>query len=120
MSLIVASSAQGEFNYGDEGSNIGSGIQKPYSFRNHLSNTITIPPNSEVAVTSAQIYRADIVTITPQTRAFAYHGLRDNEKALVDGSTDIIPIKFKPGAYSKRQAMYEIRRGVFRGIRTAP
>ena len=110
MSLIIASSAQGEFNYGEEGANIGSGIQKPYSFRNHLSNTITIPPNSEVAVTSAQIYRSEVVTILPTTRAFIFHGERDNDKSLIDMSSDIIPIKFKAGTYSKRQAIYEMRR----------
>lgn len=112
MSLIVASSAQGEFNYGEEGANIGSGIQRPFSFRNHLSNTITIPPNSEVAVTSAQIYRSDIVTITPQTRAYAFHGLRDNDKGLASGGSDPIPIRFTPGTYSTRQAQIEIGRAM--------
>jgi hypothetical protein len=46
MSLIILSSAQ-----------VGVGVQSPAQFHNALSNTITIPPNSEVGVVSVKIFR---------------------------------------------------------------
>jgi hypothetical protein len=46
MSLIILSSSQ-----------TGVGVQSPEKFSNALSNTITIPPNSEVGVVSCKIFR---------------------------------------------------------------
>jgi hypothetical protein len=46
MSLIILSSTQ-----------TGVGVQSPEKFSNALSNTITIPPNSEVAVVNCKIFR---------------------------------------------------------------
>jgi hypothetical protein len=46
MSLIILSSTQ-----------TGVGVQSPEKFSNSLSNTITIPANSEIAVVNCKIYR---------------------------------------------------------------
>lgn len=49
MSLIILSSTQ-----------TGVGVQSPEKFSNALSNTITIPPYSEIAVVNCKIYRAPL------------------------------------------------------------
>tara|TARA_R110002167_G_scaffold359075_3_gene575472 strand:- start:4109 stop:6163 length:2055 start_codon:yes stop_codon:yes gene_type:complete len=51
MSLLICASQQQRYNYKE------SGITRPYSFKNYLGNTMTIPPNSEVAVQSVKIDR---------------------------------------------------------------
>ena len=55
MSLIILSSAQ-----------TGVGVQTPASFSNALSNTITIPPNSEVGVVSCKFFRDPDLAALPK------------------------------------------------------
>jgi hypothetical protein len=54
MSLIILSSAQ-----------TGVGVQSPAKFSNALSNTITIPPNSEVGVVSCKFFRDPAIVALP-------------------------------------------------------
>ena len=51
MSLIIASNQPNENDTGGR----DSSIFKPYSFRNDMSNTITLPKNSQIALQSAKI-----------------------------------------------------------------
>ena len=75
MSLIVTSNTQSEFVKDVDGVdvNTGAAIQDPWSFQNHLSNTITIPPNSEVAVISASINRAPVWEVDSETYRWAMY-----------------------------------------------
>ena len=118
MSLLIASSAQGEFNFGQDDDNIGSAIQRPYSFINHLSNTITIPANSEVAVTSVQMYKGQVYNITPAMKFYTYHGWNAGQEVgadpsgikLDDTNNEIVPVHIIPGKYSQRQMQNELKR----------
>ena len=113
MSLIIASSAQGEFNFGSESSNVGSAIQKPYSFINHLSNTITVAADSEVAVTSVQMYKGSSYNITPAMKFYTYHGYDElSGVKLQDTNNSIVPVNVRPGKYSQRQMQNELQRAL--------
>ena len=66
MSLVVLSNQQSESEfYGQEDS-----IFKPYSFRNALSSTMTIPANSQVALQSAKINLDGSVMIGGDSKVF--------------------------------------------------
>ena len=51
MSLVICSNQKDEVNLYDR----SSLDQAPYRFRNHLTNPVQLPPNSEVAVQSVKI-----------------------------------------------------------------
>lgn len=66
MSLVVLSNQQSESEfYGQDDS-----IFKPYSFRNALSSTMTIPANSQVALQSAKINLDGSVMIGGDSKVF--------------------------------------------------
>tara|TARA_R110000822_G_scaffold48666_3_gene127917 strand:+ start:1402 stop:3588 length:2187 start_codon:yes stop_codon:yes gene_type:complete len=51
MSLIIVSNTRNENDIGG----VDDSIHKPYSFRNDMSSTITIPKNSQIALQSAKV-----------------------------------------------------------------
>ena len=66
MSLVVLSNETGQ-----EASRKYSDWQKPYSFTNHMTNTMTIEPNSEVACVSVKCNKDALVT--PETTFLVDH-----------------------------------------------
>jgi len=103
MSLVILSNAQGEYTTSD---NV-LGIQNPNSFHNAMSNTITLPPHSEVGVVSAKIHRSPEVVIQDDSVFMCYFGeMLDQSVAerLKFTSTNIpIPVKMPRGTYTREQ-----------------
>lgn len=46
--------------------------QAPFSFTNHMSQTIELPPNSEVAVQSVKINKDGLIKVSPADRWYMY------------------------------------------------
>ena len=75
MSLIITSNTQSEFVKDIDGVDLNTGapIQDPWSYQNHLSNTITVPPNSEIAVISTSINRSAVWEVDPESYQWAMY-----------------------------------------------
>lgn len=69
MSLLITSNTA-ENDYATE----VAGINRPYSYTNHLSDTTKIPANSKVAVESLKINKAGNMTINRGTQFGIYFG----------------------------------------------
>ena len=72
MSLVVCSNNKNETNLYDR----NSLDQAPYRFRNHLTNPVILPPNSEVAVQSVKINKDSLIQTNPSDIWFQYYGER--------------------------------------------
>jgi len=86
MSLVVCSNNKDETNLYDR----NSLDQAPYRFRNHLTNPLILPPNSEVAVQSVKINKDSLIQTSPSDIWFQYFGERLDTTAdpnKVDRST---------------------------------
>ncbi len=86
MSLVVCSNNKDETNLYDR----NSLDQAPYRFRNHLTNPVILPPNSEVAVQSVKINKDSLIQTSPSDIWFQYFGERLDTSAdpnKVDRST---------------------------------
>ena len=86
MSLVVCSNNKDETNLYDR----NSLDQAPYRFRNHLTNPVVLPPNSEVAVQSVKINKDSLIHTSPSDIWFQYFGERLDTSAdpnKVDRST---------------------------------
>ena len=86
MSLVVCSNNKDETNLYDR----NSLDQAPYRFRNHLTNPLILPPNSEVAVQSVKINKDSLIQTSPSDIWFQYFGERLDTSAdpnKVDRST---------------------------------
>jgi len=86
MSLVVCSNNKDETNLYDR----NSLDQAPYRFRNHLTNPVVLPPNSEVAVQSVKINKDSLIQTAPSDLWFQYFGERLDTSAdpnKVDRST---------------------------------
>ena len=66
MSLVICSNLESDSNISAR----NSSIYKPFSFRNALSSTMTIPKNSQVALQSCKINLDGTVTIGEDNRVF--------------------------------------------------
>jgi hypothetical protein len=80
MSLIITSSAQQ-----DETNQIG--IAVPYQYRNNIKNTLSIPPNSEVAVESVKIQRVPMLDYGNNITTTFWFGERLATNASYDDQT---------------------------------
>ena len=80
MSLIITSSAQQ-----DETNQIG--IAVPYQYRNNIKNTLSIPPNSEVAVESVKIQRVPMLDYGNNITSTFWFGERLATNASYDDQT---------------------------------
>ncbi len=86
MSLVVCSNNKDETDLYDR----NSLDQAPYRFRNHLTNPVVLPPNSEVAVQSVKINKDSLIQTSPSDIWFQYFGQRidtTTEPVSVDRST---------------------------------
>jgi hypothetical protein len=72
MSLVICSNNKDEVNLYDR----NSLDQAPYRFRNHLTNPVVLPPNSEVAVQSVKINKDDLIQTSPTDIWFQFFGER--------------------------------------------
>ena len=70
MSLVICSNQKDEVNLYDR----SSLDQAPYRFRNHLTNPVQLPPNSEVAVQSVKINKDGLIRVNPSDMWFQYFG----------------------------------------------
>ena len=68
MSLVICSNQVDPNNNGD------SQFQSAFSFHNHLTDTMTLPPNSEVAVQSVKINKKGTMSLPTSTRFGQYFG----------------------------------------------
>lgn len=66
MSLVICSNLESDANITSR----ESSIYKPYSFRNALSSTMTIPKNAQVALQSCKINLDGTITIGEDSRIF--------------------------------------------------
>ena len=124
MSLIITSNTQQEFSErrNDIIINPGAPIQDPYSYHNALSNTITIPANSEVAVISTSINRGTLTNIgLGEVRWHLFFGqaLTQNSVATYSMSqitSDTIPVSLNIGTYSPAEILPALNTAIARSI----
>ena len=119
MSLIVLSNTQEHYDTEVDGvlTNPRTGIQRPYSFHNHLSNTITIPPNSEIAVLDLKIKRNIIFDIKKDVLFYWYFGeLLSASKSFADTTNLDTPIRISPGQYTWSQFRNKLGEAITDGI----
>ncbi len=69
MSFVVTSNTPQITN----GNNLSVGINRPFSYQNHLSSTMKIPANSEIAVQSVKINREGNISLNRQNNQFYYY-----------------------------------------------
>ena len=124
MSLIVTSNTQQEFaeRRNDVRINPGAPIQDAYSFHNALSNTITIPANSEVAVISTSINRGTLINVgRGEIRWHLFFGqaLTQNSVATYSMSeitSDTLPCVIPPGTYSPGEILPTLNTAINKAI----
>lgn len=80
MSLVICSNQKDDVNLYDR----TSLDQAPYRFRNHLTNPVQLPPNTEVAVQSVKINRDGLIRVDPTDIWFQYFG-----EATDDGTVSV-------------------------------
>ncbi len=101
MSLVILSNNQQEYLISDG----VDGIQNPNSFHNAMSNTITLPPHTEVGVVSAKIHRSPEVVIQRNSVFMIYFGKMLDQtlgEILIEESTNIpIPVVMPAGTYTR-------------------
>ncbi len=96
MSLVICSNNKEEVNLYDR----TSLDQAPYRFRNHLTNPIFLPKNSEVAVQSVKLNKDSLIPISPSDIFFQYFGERTdtaNEPSSIERTTSF-PIMCSPAS----------------------
>jgi len=119
MSLIILSSAQEEYSSYFEGlrTNIPTGLQRPYHFRNHLSNSIRIPPHSEVAVHSVKIDRLSTFQLRDTLQFFMYWGeALTTTKSLSETSGNPVPVSIRSGLFTRSQMKTELQLAINRSL----
>jgi len=93
--------------------------QAPFSFTNHMTQTIEIPPNSEVAVQSVKLNKDGLIRVSPSDRWYMYlnRNVRtDTEITSVLGSTGM-PIVCAPNVTSEDYVnIDEFRRLIEEGL----
>tara|TARA_R110000824_G_scaffold280101_2_gene468181 strand:+ start:467 stop:2548 length:2082 start_codon:yes stop_codon:yes gene_type:complete len=109
MSLIITSSQQDKYNGGQ------LGVERPYAYQNYLSNTMKIPPNSEVAVQSVKINRSENWVIDDDLVIgyLAYgpaYTAKDN--ILTKTNLQLVPILVDGGTYSNAGFGEEIKKAL--------
>ena len=107
MSLCVLSNSQQEY----ESADAVLGVQNPNSFHNALSNTITLPPNSEVGVVSTKMFRKSSVVIQGNSVFYVYFGqmLTSAELMSTRSVNAPIPVIVRSGTYNHTQLTQEIQ-----------
>jgi len=113
MSYIVCSNAESEDNI-----NVG-GFSNPATFTNHFKSPLIIQPDSEVAVESVKIDRADEWSIKETDNFFIYYGPEQsdgNDPFINSGRTtkNGVRIDVAPGSYNKDQFVNALKRAVNR------
>ena len=58
MSLVITSSKQQEYN-----GTAGVGLEKPFSYKNHMKSPLIVKANSEVAVVSVRVDREQQIVL---------------------------------------------------------
>ncbi len=86
MSYIVAPSSQKEYELVDSAAQ-GTTIQQPSSYINHFSNPIKIKKNSEIALMSAKINRADKFDVRNNAGYYVYLGNELSAKGQLNNET---------------------------------
>ena len=83
MSLVITSNTpQNQVN------TTTTGINLPYSYTNHLQGTLTIPPNSEIAVQSVKINKTGNIQLNKFNTQFGFYMGRDQDGVNWDLSDD--------------------------------
>jgi len=130
MSLLITSNLQGEYasliNQDHRGNgqgvgnqiNIGTPIQNPASYINHLTNPLRIPPHSEIALQSIKFNRRNLFQIKEGNLFYVYYGLALNDPTgnpeyALDNSLDIpFPVFCRPGTYNSHEFQLELKRAL--------
>jgi hypothetical protein len=110
MSYVVVCNAENEdtFNNG--------GFSDPASFTNFYKSPLQIEPDSEVAVESVKIDRADKWSIKDTDTFFVYYGPEQVSGGTYEDSGDVpknaVRIKIPSGAYNKDQIVAALKRAI--------
>ena len=102
MSLVVLSNSQSAYD-DEDGTTSVLGIQNPNSFHNAMSNTITLPPHTEVGVVSAKLFRRPKVVIQSNSVFYAYFGKLLTQAQVLEVVSTNIPVEVivPAGTYSQ-------------------
>ena len=94
--------------------------QAPFSFTNHMTQTIELPPNTEVAVQSVKLNKDGLIRVSPADRWYMY--LNRNVRTDIDGIDNVLestgmPIICAPNVTSDQYVnIDEFRRLVEEGL----
>ena len=102
MSLVVLSNSQSAYDQ-EDGTTSVLGVQNPNSFHNAMSNTITLPPHTEVGVVSAKLFRRPKVVIQSNSVFYAYFGKLLTQAQVLEVVSTNIPVEVivPAGTYSQ-------------------
>tara|TARA_R110000824_G_scaffold363869_1_gene552179 strand:- start:1046 stop:3241 length:2196 start_codon:yes stop_codon:yes gene_type:complete len=111
--LLFTCSSQREYNkFGSLEGDLGSdgttiGIENPNSYINNLTNTITIPARSEVAIVQCEINRDDGICIDPFDRFYLYLGEKLSSLAIKDVGAIPYPVQMDPEGITECYALQD-------------
>ena len=96
MSLVITSSKQQEYD-----GTAGVGIEKPFSYKNHMKSPLMIKANSEIAVVSVLADRDLSIRITKRGgRMGLYWGDEDYPDELDTGPNSVVYLEVPEGEYT--------------------
>lgn len=110
MSYVVVCNAENEDTFSN------GGFSDPASFTNFYKSPLQIEPDSEVAVESVKIDRADKWSVKDTDTFFVYYGPEQVVGSTFEDSGDVpknaVRIKIAKGAYNKDQFTAAIKRAI--------
>ena len=99
MSLVITSSRQQQYD-----GLIDPGVEKPYSYKNHMKSPLIIKKNSEIAVVSVRVDRPNIITVNQGSRFGLYWGKETVASDILGVESDaVVFLQVPPGDYSIQQ-----------------
>lgn len=99
MSLVITSSKQQQYEGID-----GAGVEKPFSYKNHMKSPLIIKKNSEIAVVSVRVDRQSNITIARGDRMGLYWGEETAANDIVGVEPNLVCFLQVPfGTYSLDQ-----------------
>mgnify|MGYP003147758291 FL=1 len=99
MSLVITSSKQQEYN-----GTAGVGLEKPFSYKNHMKSPLIVKANSEVAVVSVRVDRSGTIVLDEDDRMGIYWGLETSRSTIVGNESDLVSfLELGAGEYTESE-----------------
>ena len=99
MSLVITSSKQQEYN-----GTAGVGLEKPFSYKNHMKSPLIVKANSEVAVVSVRVDREQQIVLDEDDRMGIYWGLETSAADIVGVESDLVAfLEVGAGTYTESE-----------------